>query len=327
MHAIRLRRFGGPEELRHEKVDDVRPGPGQARVAVRAAGVHLLDTRLREGAGDELPFRLPELPITPGREVAGVVDAVGDGVEDTWIGRRVVTHLGLANGGYADLAVREVAALHEIPAGLGFSEAVAMIGSGRTALAVLDAARIEADDVVLVTAAAGGMGTLFVQAARNAGATVVGAAGGADKTARVRGLGADVAVDYTDPDWPERVRAALTGRQVTVVLESVGGDAGRAAFELLGPGGRMLVFGWSSGGPTRFTQDDLVARALSVSVTLGPALLRGPGALRSLEERSLAEAGAGRLVPAVTEFPLAEAAAAHRALESRATVGKVVLVP
>jgi NADPH:quinone reductase len=262
--------------------------------------------------------------MTPGREVAGTVDALGPEVDERWRGRRVVAHLGPASGGYAELAVAPAASLHEIPEPLGAEAAVAMIGTGRTAVGILDRAALTADDAVLVTAAAGGLGALFLQAARNAGALAVGAAGGSAKTERVRALGADVAVDYAQPDWPERVRAGLGERTLTVALDGVGGALGRAAMELLGPGGRLLLFGFASGTATEITTRDLMARGLTVSW----AIPRPRGGQRELETRALAEAAAGRLVPLVgRRFPLAEAAAAHEALEARATVGKTVLVP
>ena len=317
MHAIVLREFGPAENLRYEPVEDPEPGPGQARIAVAAAGVHLIDTAIRSGV-QMGPMPLPELPAIPGREVAGVVDAVGDGVDDAWRGRWVVTHLGPASAGYAELAVREVDHLHALPDGVADDVAAAMIGTGRTAMAILDVARIGPDDVVLVTAAAGGLGALLSQAARGAGATVVAAAG-PRKLDRVT---ADVAVDYTRPDWPDAARAGLGGREVTVVLDGVGGDAGRAAFELLARGGRHVLYGWSAGEMTPISSGDIVARGLTVS----SALVR-PGSIRELEERALAAAAQRRLVPLLTTFPLADAAAAHAALEARQTVGKVVLTP
>ena len=205
--------------------------------------MHVIDTAIRAGA-DRLPFPLPDLPMTPGREVAGVVDAVGPGVDPAWEGRRAVAHLGLASGGYAQLAVAPAEALHEVPDGLGADVAVAAIGTGRTAVAILDQAAIAPDDVALVTAAAGGLGGLFIQGVRAAGAVAVGAAGGAEKVAAVRALGADVGVDYREPDWPARVVEALDGRRVSVALDGGGGALGRAALELLAPGGRILLFGF-----------------------------------------------------------------------------------
>jgi NADPH2:quinone reductase len=327
MHAIRQHEFGPAENLRYEVVPEPVPGADQVRVDVEAAGVHLIDTRIRAGEAGG-PYPLPDLPMTPGREVAGRVGAVGPGVDEAWIGRRVVAHLGMASGGYAERAVADVSSLHEIPDDLAPETAVAAIGTGRTAQGILEVAELTAKDVAMVTAAAGGLGALLVQAVRQAGGDVVGLAGGADKVGTVRRQGATAAVDYRRPGWPDRVRAALGDRQPTVLLDGVGGDAGRAAFDLLGPGGRAVLFGSSSGSPLEFTSSDLYARGLSASFAIGPRMLQRPGGLRELETRALDEAAAGRLVPLVGRtFPLADAAAAHRALETRATTGKVVLVP
>ena len=197
MHAIRQHEFGPPETLIYEEVADPVPADGQLRIAVEAAGVHLLDTTIRRGESGG-PFPLPDLPMTPGREVAGRVEALGPGVDDDWLGRRVVAHLGMASGGYAELAVAPVGALHELPDDLEADAAVAMIGTGRTTMGILEVAQPTPDDVVLVTAAAGGIGSLLVQAAHNVGAVVAGVAGGPDKVERARKLGADVGVDYRD---------------------------------------------------------------------------------------------------------------------------------
>ena len=326
MHAIRLHAFGPAENLLYEDVDDPQPGPGQARIVAAAAGVHLIDTVLREGRAMG-PLALPELPTIPGREVAGVVDALGPQVDEWWLGRRVVAHLGPASGGYAELAVRETDALHTVPDGVADDTAVAMIGTGRTALAVLEVAQLTPEDVVLVTAAAGGLGSLLVQAAGHAGATVVAVAGGAAKVQRVAQLGATVAVDYSAPDWTDAVRAALDGRAVTVALDGVGGALGRDALELLGVGGRLILFGFASGQPTELSVGDLFARGLTVSAAIGPRIAQRPGGVRDLEEQALAAAAEGRLVALVQRFALAQAAAAHTAIQTRATVGKTVLVP
>jgi NADPH:quinone reductase len=326
MHAIRLHAFGPAANLRYEEVDDPHPGPGQVRIAVAACGVHLIDTALRAGRPMG-PLPLPELPTIPGREVAGVVDAAGPAVDERWVGERVVAHLGPASGGYAALAVREIEALHRLPDGLADDAAVAMIGTGRTALAILEVAALTAEDVVLVTAAAGGLGSLLVQTARDAGATVVGVAGGPAKVQRVVQLGATLAVDYSAPDWSVAVRGALDGREVTAALDGVGGAVGRGALELLGAGGRLILFGFSSGTPTELSAGDLFGRGITVSAAIGARMAQRPGGLRDLEEQALAAAADGRLVPLVQRFALAQAAAAHEAIESRATIGKTVLVP
>jgi len=326
MHAIRQHAFGPAENLHYEELPDPVPGDGQVRISVAASGVHLLDTTIRRGVSGG-PFPLPELPMVPGREVAGTVDAVGPGVDARWLDRRVVAHLGMASGGYAEQAVAQVDVLHEIPEDMSEDVAVAMIGTGRTAMGILDVAALTAQDVVLVTGAAGGLGSLLIQAARNVGAFVVGVAGGPAKTEQVRAVGATVAADYLVPGWPDRVRDALGGRAVSVVLDGVGGEQGQAAMKLLGPGGLLVLFGWSSGEPTQITTADLYAGGLTATAAIGPRLLRRPGGLRELETRALKEAGAGRLVPLITRFSLAQAAAAHTAIETRATIGKTVLVP
>jgi len=326
MHAIRLHAYGPPENLLYEPLDLPDPGPGEVAIAVAAAGVHLLDTSLRAGRGGP-PGSALELPHTPGREVAGTVDALGEGVDPAWLGRRVVAHLGVAprHGGYAERTIAAAASLHALPDHVSAEAAVAMIGTGRTTMGVLEVAELRADDVALVPAAAGGIGALLVQAARNAGARVAGLAGGAEKTAAVAALGADVAVDYTQPDWVQRVRDGLGGAEPTIAFDSVGGDVGRELMGLLGIGGRVILVGWSSGSPTEIAIDDIYAGGLTVSAVLGPRLLRRPGGIRGLEEAALGALARGELTPALTVFPLAEAAAAHAALESRRTTGKVVL--
>lgn len=324
MFAIRLHEFGPAENLRYEEVPDPVPGEGQVRIQVEAAGVHLMDTALRAGTAGGGPVAPPQLPTIPGREVAGRVNAVGTAVDNRWIGKRVVVHLGQVPGGYAEQAVAKVESLHEIPDHLDAATAVATIGTGRTAAGILEQAALSSDDVVLITAAAGGMGSLFVQTARNVGSTVVGLVGGPEKVGLVRELGAEFAVDYTQADWPEQVQAHLAGREITVVLDGVGGENGQRAFSLLGMGGRLLMFGWSGGAPIQLTTDDLVNRGLSATWAIGPKLMRK---LRSLETAALQESVEGRWVPLTTSFPLAKAADAHLALENRETTGKVVLVP
>src|SRR5262245_11768986 len=248
MYAIRQYEFGAPEMLLYEQLRDPAPGDAQVRVGVHAAGVHLVDTMIRRGAPGG-PFPLPALPMTPGREVAGFVEAAGAGVQRAWLGRRVVAHLGQASGGYAEFALASVDRLRAVPDGMTAEVAVAMIGTGRTAAGVLAAAALTTEDVVIVTAAAGGLGSLFVQEATALGATVVALAGSARKVTLARSLGAGIAVDYQRPGWAAEVRAALAERTATVALDGVGGPVGRAVFELLGRGARLVRFGWSSGTP------------------------------------------------------------------------------
>ncbi|MFJ4655033.1 zinc-binding dehydrogenase [Nocardia sp. NPDC088792] len=325
MHAIRLHEFGPAENLRYDTVPDPQPGPGQVRIRVAAAGVHLIDTVQRQGR-TEGPMVLPALPSIPGREVAGTVDRVGPGIDESWLGRAVVAHIGMAPGGYAELTVTEAERLHRIPAGLDPAAAVAMIGTGRTTLGILGFAEITTATVALVTSAAGGIGTLLVQYLKSAGATVIGLSGGPDKAAQVARNGADLSLDYHAADWPGQVRATYGDRPATILFDGVGGKTARTAFDLLAPGGVRLIYGWSD-SPIEITETEHAERNITSQVVLGPKMLELGGGLRTLETRALAEAASGRLRPALQPFPLSNAAAAHRALESGATTGKVVLIP
>ena len=199
-------------------------------------------------------------------------------------------------------------------------DAVALLADGRTALALAHRAGLRAGDTVLVEAAAGGVGTLLVQLARRAGARVVALAGRPDKLALARDLGADLTVDYRRDDWPDEVRSAVG--QVDLVFDGVGGEVGRAAFGLLGQGGRFYPFGMASGSFAPVTPE--LAQEHGVTVLRG-----GPADAEesvALSRVALAEAAAGRLRPVIgQEFGLASAAAAHTAIEARATTGKTLL--
>jgi NADPH:quinone reductase len=319
MHAIRHHEFGPPTVLMAEELPDLEPAPGQVRIAVRTSGVHLLDTTLRRG--DAGPVPLPALPTIPGREVAGVVDAVGSDGDREWLGRRVVAHLGPRPGGYAGQAVTTPELLIPVPDHVALADAVAMVGTGRTAQGILELEPPRSTDTVLVPAAAGGLGWLLVQAARAAGASVVAAARGEEKLHRLSRLGPDRLVDYGRDGWDDE----LAGAGVSLVYDGVGGEVGRAGLELLVPGGRHVMFGFSAGSPTRFDTDDVVGRGLNVSWTLGPRMQGLPDGIPGLARRALARHAAGGWHPLVTRYPLAEAARAHAELEARRTVGKVVL--
>lgn len=365
MDAIRHHSFGPPEVLVLEQVPDPVPGPGEVLVDAVAHGVHLLDTSLRRGeAGPPLP--LPTLPAIPGREIAGTVSAVGPGVDASWTGRLVAAHLGPATdgGGYARRVVVGVDKLHHLPSGpdgarLDPADAIAMIGTGRMAVYTLDIAAVTADDVVVVTGAAGGLGTLFVQEALHAGARVVALAGGSAKLPVLRDLlpgapadersedGGGTArlalVDYSVPGWTDEARRALGASPATLVLDGVGGDLGTAATALLGggspadgalspagpgSGGRLVAYGWASGAPNRYTSwagAERIEPPIEVRYAVGPDA-PPMGDQRPYQERALANAASGRWRVATHRVPFAEAARAHRELEERRTTGKVVLV-
>lgn len=319
MHAVRHHAFGDPDVLVLDELPDLRPGPGEVRIEVHASGVHLLDTALRRGEeGGPLPP--PVLPTIPGREVAGVVDAVGEGVDAGWVGRRVVAHLGMVPGGYAEQAVTPVATLFRLADYVPFPDAVAAVGTGRTAQGILELEPPRPDDVVLVPSAAGGLGWLLAQAALAAGARVVAAAGGPERVAALEPLGAQVVVDYLAPGWADGVGP------VSLVYDGVGGSVGRACLELLAPGGRLVMFGFSAGTPTPLDTGDLVSRGISAGWSLGPRMASLPGGIPGLAARALDRVASGEWRPLVTAYPLAAAAQAHAHLEGRRALGKVVLV-
>ncbi|WUH97389.1 zinc-binding dehydrogenase [Spirillospora sp. NBC_00431] len=312
MRAVWLKELGGPEVLVVGEAPDPEPGEGQLLVAVEFVNITFVETQARAGAGPG-PRRV-ELPVIPGNGVGGVVAAVGAGVDGGLVGRRVVSSTG-GSGAYAELAVVDAAGVFEVPAGLALDDAVALLADGRTATMMLDAVRPRPGERVLVEAAAGGVGTLLVQLAKAAGATVVAAAGGARKGEVALGLGADEAVDYGEPGW-----AGKAG-EVDAVFDGVGGDVAREAFTLVRRGGRMVSFGLASGEWASIPEEDAVARGVTL---VKPAAT--PEELREFTLSALEEAAAGRLRPVIGQrFPLGQAADAHRAIESRATVGKTLL--
>lgn len=321
MRAVWLREFGPPEVLVVGDAPDPEPGPGQTLVDVVVAGVTFVETQARAGL---LPFYSREaLPLIPGNGVAGTVAAVGKGVDPALIGRRVVTSTG-GTGGYAERAAVPVEALIAIPDRLDLPQAVALLADGRTAMALSEAARIAPGEQVLVMAAGGGVGSLLVQRAALAGARVIAAAGDARKLALARDLEAEVTVNYAEPGWDERVRAATGGAGVDVAFDGVGGALGRGAFELVAPNGRFLFYGLASGALTEATLAEVFERNLIVS---SGTQIRSPAHNRELTEAALAEAQAGRLRPTIGQvFPLDRAAEAHAAIEARATLGKTLLI-
>jgi NADPH:quinone reductase len=311
--------FGPPSVLIPEEVPDPVPGPGEVVIGVEVANVTFVETQVRAGRAPH-PAMLPSLPAILGNGVGGVVASVGDDVDPGLLGRRVVTSL-RGTGGYAERTLADTTGLIDIPKKLNTEEAVALLADGRTAMLLARAAAIRPDETVLVEAAAGGVGSLLVQLALDAGARVVGAAGGQRKLAVVRGLGASLAADYTEPEWSTSLRAELNG--VDVVFDGVGGTIGRAAFELLRPGGRFCAFGMASGTFAQVSEEEAATR----QVTLISGGRPKPEELLALAQAAIAEAVAGRLHPLIGQtFPLDRAADAHAAMEGRASVGKTLLI-
>jgi NADPH:quinone reductase len=319
VRAVVLREFGPPEALVAAEVPDPVPGQGQASIEVEIANITFVETQVRAGHAPN-PAMAPRLPAILGNGVGGIVASVGAGVDPSLVSRRVVTSTG-GSGGYAERVAVEATGLIDVPDELGLAEAVALLADGRTALSLMRSAAVRAGETVLVGAAAGGVGSLLVQLARAAGASVVAAAGGERKLKLAAELGAGMTVDYTEPGWAERLGQRAGG--VDVVFDGVGGEAALAAFGLLRTGGRFCPFGMASGAFARIPDGE--AERWSITVVRGAQIT--PEEARALARAALAEAVAGRLHPVIGQrFPLERAADAHAAIESRATVGKTLLM-
>ena len=316
MRVVWLREFGEPEVLTLGEAPEPVAGPGKVMVDVEFVNITFVETQFRAtGFG---PFAAT-LPMVPGNGVGGVVASVGAGVEPDLVGTRVVTSTG-GSGGYAERVAVDADAVFRVPNEVAMDTAVALLADGRTATMMTRAAAIRPGERVLVEAAAGGVGSLIVQLAKAAGAQVVAAVGGARKAGVATELGAEIAVDYTDEGWAKRVRDTVGA--VDVVFDGVGGAIARTAFDLLDRGGRMVSFGLASGSWADVSEELATDRGVTL---VRPSAT--PAELREYTESALAEAAEGRLRPVIGQrFPLGEAAAAHAAIQSRATVGKTLLV-
>jgi len=326
MRAIQQTVLGGPEVLELREVPTPEPATGEVRVRVAAAGVHAVDTNIRRG--DAPPGFPVTLPMVPGREVAGVVDAVGEGVDPSLAGTQVVVHLGMRGGGYAEFAIADAAALHPLPAGVSPAEAVAAIGTGRTAQLVLQTARLEPDDIVIIPGVSGGLGSQLAQLALARGCRLVTLYGGERKRAAAEQVGAKgddryLALDSMDDDWPAAMARWLGEEQPSLLLDGVGGDTARRALESLGRGGRVIIVGWASGTPVVVTTADILERSLTVASALGKPITN----MRELESRALDAVVSGQVRPLIDAYPLSQAPIAHAAIERRESRGKVVLIP
>ena len=318
MKAVVIREFGPPGVLRLEDVPGPSAGQAEVVIDVAFASITFVETQVRAGRPPSKAM-LPALPAILGNGVGGTVTQAGEGARPGLLGQRVVAALG-GKGGYAEEAAAAAAGVVEVPDGLELRDATALLADGRTALGLTELAVPGSGDTVLVEAAAGGVGTLLVQFARNAGARVVALAGGERKLAVARDLGADLVVDYRDAGWPSRVREAAG--KVDVVFDGVGGDLGLAAFGLLGDGGRFCPFGMASGRFAPVGPDLALERGVAVLRSGPPDAER----VRALSKAALDEAAAGRIRPVIgQEFWLSQAAAAHEAIETRATIGKTLL--
>ncbi|MFJ6540299.1 zinc-binding alcohol dehydrogenase family protein [Streptomyces sp. NPDC091385] len=321
MRAVEFQEYGGPEVLRVVETTAPEPGTGQVTIDAVWAGVNFADVKARaEG------YRVPSLPYRPGLEVSGRVRAVGEGVEDLRVGQEVAALVD--GGGYAEVVLADAARVFPLPAGLDPRTAATLPTVLPTAHALIhEVGRLRAGESVLVHGAAGGVGTAVGQLARAAGAAVVyGVASSDTKADYALKHGYDQV--FLPGTFEADARRATGGRGVDLILDPVGGDTLRRGLETLADFGRLVSFGNASGAePWRAGQGELYPRGLSVAgfSVLGLAQT-APAALRALTERALRTVRDGTVVlPVTAEFPLANAADAHRLIGGRTSVGKLLL--
>ena len=321
MKAIRIHQHGGPEAMRLEELPDPTPGQGEALVAVEAAGVNFIDVYNRTGL-----YKVP-LPYTLGQEGAGTVLATGEGVTDVRPGERVAWFGTF--GAYATRIVAPAQRLVPIPDGVTSKQAAAVMLQGMTAHYLARSTYVlKAGDACIVHAAAGGVGLLLTQIATLVGAVVLGTVGSEEKARLAREAGAARVVDYTKEDFLAAAKELTGGRGVQVVYDSVGRTTFDKSLASLAPRGMLVTFGQSSGPVPPF---DLLRLSQGGSLyltrpTLGHYVATREDLLWRANEVLGWVRGATLKVRIDREVPLADAAAAHRALEGRETAGKVLLI-
>jgi len=321
MRGILIRRYGGPEVLEYGELPDPEPGPGEVLIRVRVAGVNFTDVYQRTGTYPGT------LPFTPGVEGVGTVEKLGNGVTSVRMGDRVGWVM--IKGGYAERVVVPEGIAMRVPSALDLVSAAAIPEAFLTAREALFAVgELQATESVLIHAAAGGVGSAAVQLARRAGARVFATAGGVEKCAWLRALGADTVIDYKSEDFAAVIQAETSGQGVNVILDFVGGAYAEKHAACLAARGRQVVIGVLGGSHANVNLSKLIQKRQS----LRGVVMRS----RSNEEKveltrafvrtTLPLLADGRLRALVdSTFPLSEVARAHERMEQNANLGKIVL--
>lgn len=320
MKAIRVKEFGPPEVMQLEEVPDLKPGPGKVVVRVQAIGVNPVDTYIRSGT-----YQIkPRLPYTPGRDTAGVIESIGEGVSRVGVGDRVYTS-GTINGAYAEQALCREEEVHRLPENVSFAQGAGISTPYSAAYhALFHRARAIPDDVVLVHGAEGGVGIAAVQWALAAGLTVMGSCGSEKGLKLVAEQGAHHVLNHSDPNHWEETLALTAGRGVDVILEmlanvNLGKDLG-----ILARFGRVVIIG--SRGTVEINPRDAMTRDATI---LGMLLMNASEReTRSIHKAIFAGLKNGTLGPVIGhELPLAKAQLAHHRIIESSAYGKIVLTP
>ncbi|PIE83746.1 MAG: quinone oxidoreductase [Candidatus Contendobacter odensis] len=322
--AICIHQYGGPEVLCWEEVEVGEPDAGQIKIRHRAVGLNYIDVYHRTGL-----YPLPSLPWTPGMEAAGYIEALGEGVTNLKVGDHVA-YASPPVGAYAETRIIPADRVVVLPGTIDDQTAAAMMLQGMTAQYLLRRTyRVQAGDVILLHAAAGGVGLIMVQWARHLGATVIGTVGNDEKAELVAAHGCHHVITYTRENFTERVRDITDGQGVAVVYDSVGKDTFMDSLDCLQPMGMMVSFGNASGPVSTFDPAILAAK--------GSLFLTRPTLMTYTAKRADLVAGATELFEVVRQgvvkievhqsYPLSDAEQAHRDLEARKTTGSTVLLP
>jgi NADPH2:quinone reductase len=322
-HAIRVHEYGGPDVLKWEEVKVGEPGPGEVRIKQTAIGLNFIDIYLRTGL-----YPQPSFPFIPGMEGAGIVTAVGEGVRDLKVGRRVA-YAGPA-GAYAEERLIAADRVVKIPSEVSDETAAAIMLKGMTAQYLLRRTyKVERDTTLLFHAAAGGVGLIACQWAHSLGATVIGTVGSAGKALIARAHGCDHVINIREEDLVAKVKDYTKGKGVDVVYDSIGKETFPASLDCLKPLGTWVSFGQSSGPVPEF-KITLLSQKGSLFATR-PSLndyTRSRKDLVAAANDLFEVIGESKVKIAVNQtYPLVEAARAHHDLESRLTTGSTVLLP
>lgn len=324
MYRMVVRELHGPSSLEREELEQVPAGPGEVVIDVRAAGCNFFDILITQG---KYQVR-PELPFSPGAEVAGTVREIGEEVERFCVGDRVSALLDY--GGFASSVAAPQERVFPIPARMSFEEAAALGLVYQTSyVGLVHRANLREGETLLVHAAAGGVGLAAVQIGVALGARVIGTASSSEKLDLVKRNGADAVMSSRDEDWVERVKELTDGRGADVIYDPVGGDTFDRSTRCIAFEGRILIIGFASGRiPSAQMNRVLVKNFSLVGLHWGLYFEKNPQVLRDAQEAISRLYSDGKIAPLVSaRYPLENAKAALAALGSRKTTGKVVLIP
>jgi NADPH2:quinone reductase len=324
MKAILCVEWGGPERLQLAELPLPVPAKGEVRIRVAAAGVNFPDALIIQKKYQVQP----PLPFVPGTEVAGTIDAVGDGVVRLKLGQPVVAFVGI--GGFAEYVCAQEAQVAPLPPGVDMAVAAGFTLTYATSQhALAERGQLKSDETLLVLGAGGGVGLAAVELGKLAGARVIAAASSSEKLEAARRLGADLLIDYSATDLREAVKSATAGRGVDVVYDPVGGAYTAAALRSLAWRGRLLVIGFAAGDIPQIPANLLLLKEVAaVGVYWGEFAKRDPAGNRRLMAQLFGWLADGKLRPLVSrQYPLADTGLALQDLLGRRAVGKLVIRP